>query len=139
MAFQPGQSGNPAGRPKGSKNKSTAVKELMDDAAPEIVQRAIDMSREGSVEMTKELVRRAIQSAPDVFNDVRLNLRGKTLVEQIEVVVEGLDEGEISFNVAERWIHIFSIKAKIIESTELAPRIKELEEKLKKLGLDKVI
>jgi len=48
MRFQPGHSGNPAGRPPGSLNKKTlAAKALMDDRAEEIVQNLMDRAKNG--------------------------------------------------------------------------------------------
>jgi Family of unknown function (DUF5681) len=48
MPFQPGQSGNPAGRPRGSRNKSTMIVEkLLDDYAGEITTTAITRATGG--------------------------------------------------------------------------------------------
>jgi hypothetical protein len=48
MRFQPGQSGNPAGRPPGSRNKSTVIVEkLLDDSAGELTTVAITRATEG--------------------------------------------------------------------------------------------
>jgi hypothetical protein len=42
MPFQPGQSGNPAGRPRGSRNRCTImVEKLLDDSAGELTTAAI--------------------------------------------------------------------------------------------------
>jgi hypothetical protein len=48
MPFQPGQSGNPAGRPPGSRNKSTVIVEkLLDDSAGEVTTAAIAQATAG--------------------------------------------------------------------------------------------
>jgi Family of unknown function (DUF5681) len=48
MRFQPGQSGNPAGRPPGSRNKRTIIAEqLLDDSAGELTTAAIKCATEG--------------------------------------------------------------------------------------------
>jgi Family of unknown function (DUF5681) len=48
MRFQPGQSGNPAGRPPGSLNKkSLAAQALLDERAEEIVTNLMDRSKNG--------------------------------------------------------------------------------------------
>ena len=48
MPFQPGQSGNPGGRPRGSRNKSTVIVEkLLDDSAGELTTAAITLATGG--------------------------------------------------------------------------------------------
>jgi hypothetical protein len=48
MPFQPGQSGNPAGRPRGSRNKRTIIVEkLLDDSAGDLTTAAINRATEG--------------------------------------------------------------------------------------------
>jgi hypothetical protein len=46
--FGPGQSGNPAGRPKGSRNRSTlALEAIFEGEAEKLSRRAIEMALEG--------------------------------------------------------------------------------------------
>ena len=48
--FEPGQSGNPAGRPKGSRNKATlAVEALLDGEAEAITRKAIELAKQGDL------------------------------------------------------------------------------------------
>ena len=50
MTFQSGQSGNPAGRPKGARGKATILAEgLLDVEAREIIQAAIELAKGGDV------------------------------------------------------------------------------------------
>jgi len=46
--FEPGQSGNPKGRPKGSRNQATMIAEaLLDGEAEAITRRLVDKALEG--------------------------------------------------------------------------------------------
>jgi Family of unknown function (DUF5681) len=46
--FQPGQSGNPAGKPKGARNRTTlAIEALIDGAADDIANKAIELAKAG--------------------------------------------------------------------------------------------
>src|SRR5215204_7316148 len=48
--FQPGQSGNPAGRPPGSRNKTTlAVDALLDGEAEALTRKAIELAKAGDM------------------------------------------------------------------------------------------
>lgn len=48
MLFRPGQSGNPNGRPKGSRNRATLLaQELLGDEGETIMRKAIDLAKSG--------------------------------------------------------------------------------------------
>src|SRR5688500_8075628 len=52
--FAPGQSGNPTGRPKGSRNKATIIAEaLLDEATGPVVAKAIDDALAGDGPMLR--------------------------------------------------------------------------------------
>lgn len=66
--FQPGKSGNPAGRPKNSKNKVTLMKlalegELRAQLGPDmaaIVAKAVQMAKAGDAQMIKLLIDKTV-------------------------------------------------------------------------------
>jgi len=48
--FQPGQSGNPAGKPKGTRNRATVLAEqLLDGEAETMVRTAVDWAKKGNM------------------------------------------------------------------------------------------
>jgi hypothetical protein len=50
MTFQKGQSGNPAGRPRGSRNKATIrMQELLEQKAEQLVNKLVDVALAGNI------------------------------------------------------------------------------------------
>src|SRR5262249_56812376 len=59
--FEPGRSGNPNGRPKGSRNRITrALEELIDGKAEALVAKAIEKALEGDSSMLRALLSRTV-------------------------------------------------------------------------------
>jgi hypothetical protein len=51
MTFRPGESGNPAGRPRGSRNKKTiALEALVDGESEAVMQKMITLAKMASTE-----------------------------------------------------------------------------------------
>ena len=69
--FEPDQSGNPAGQPKGSRNKATlAVEALLDGEAEEITRKVIELAKKAT-------------SWPFVFVSNGSRLREKTVLSSL--------------------------------------------------------
>ena len=61
MKFQKGQSGNPAGRPRGSRNKTTIrMQALLDRKARRLVNKAIDMAMGGNTTVLRLCMDRVV-------------------------------------------------------------------------------
>ena len=52
--FEPGQSGNPNGRPAGSRNKATvAIEKLLEDDAETIIKKAMEKAKSGDATLIR--------------------------------------------------------------------------------------
>jgi len=66
MAFKPGKSGNPSGKPKGARNKTTvAMEKLLDDDAATITSKAIELAKNGDLTALRLCLERIIPPSKD--------------------------------------------------------------------------
>jgi hypothetical protein len=64
--WKKGASGNPAGRPRGSRNKATLLMEqLIEDQGPELIQKLIDLAKNGDIRAMQLCVDRLIPRHKD--------------------------------------------------------------------------
>lgn len=91
--FKPGQSGNPAGRPAGSKNKTTILKQAiehdlipeLEKDVPELYRQAVKMAMGGSENMLKFLLERIMTKASVELGDASKAAGG------IQIIIQGMD------------------------------------------------
>jgi uncharacterized protein DUF5681 len=131
MTFLPGQSGNPAGRPRGARNKKTiALEALLDGESEALMEKMIGMAKVGDDLAMRLCMERML--APQRERPVPL------LLPRIEsdadarrasaAVIEALGEGEVTPKEAEHLMRAIAGAAVIIQSSEIAARLKRMEE-----------
>jgi hypothetical protein len=133
MTFLPGQSGNPAGRPRGSRNKKTlALEALLDGESEALMQRLIDLAKMGDDLAIRLCVDRML--APRRERPVPLKLprieSDQDARRASAEVMDALGEGEITPKEAERLLRAVAGAAMIMQSTEIAARLNWIEERL---------
>jgi len=133
MPFQPGQSGNPAGRPRGSRNKKTiALEAMVDGEAEAVMQKMITLAKLGDDVAMRLCVERMM--APRRERPVPLQLpRIETDADARRAsadVMEALADGEVTPREAEALLRTIAGAAVILQSSEIAARLRFLEERL---------
>jgi hypothetical protein len=96
MPFQRGQSGNKAGRPRGRPDKRSKHRALFEAAAPEIIQKAIDLAKGGDVDCIRLCLDRVAPKLRDEVPRRRLALEGETLEGLGRSVVAAISNGELA-------------------------------------------
>ena len=128
--FQPGQSGNPNGRPRGSRNRVTMLAEtLVDDAAEEVVGRVIEFAKQGDPASCRLLMDRILPVRKERPTPFTLPAIGSVhdLPLAFAAITAAVAEGEITLSEAAEASRLLENYAKAVEMTDLATRIEALE------------
>ena len=133
--FQKGQSGNPGGRPKGSRNATTiALETLLDGQATALTQKAIDVALTGDIPALRLCLDRILPPRKD--SPVAFDLpEMKTLndaVPAMGALVKAVGQGDLTPTEAGELTKMVQAFAKIIETAELEERVRKLEEAIDK-------
>jgi len=127
--FKAGESGNPAGKPVGSKDKRTALRALLNPHAPALVQKAVDMALEGDTTALRLCLDRCIAPLRSTTQNITLNFEGE-LHERGEATLQAIYAGDIDPLTGSALIGALADQARLKEQTELEARLSHLENKL---------
>ena len=129
--FQPGVSGNPAGKKPGTKNRATlAMEALLDGEAEGLTRKAIELAMEGDTTALRLCLERLCPPRKSRTVSVSLPPIGTAsdVLTAFSSVLTAVSEGEITVDEAQALAGILETKRKAIESVDLEARIAKLEE-----------
>jgi Family of unknown function (DUF5681) len=128
--FQPGQSGNPKGRPKGSRHRITVLAEaLVDGAAEEIVGKVIERAREADPVALRLLMDRILpvrRDRPTPFALPEINTVND-LPTALAAIAAAVSEGDLTLAEAADASRLLENYARAVEVADLSARIEALE------------
>jgi hypothetical protein len=128
--FPKGQSGNPAGRPVGARNKtSLAVEALLDGEAEGLTRKAIDLANGGDMQALRLCLERILpprKDRPVSFELPEIN-NPKQAADAISAVLAAVAKGDITPTEASEVSKIVDVYVRAVETTELAERLARLE------------
>jgi hypothetical protein len=134
MPFKPGTSGNPLGRPRGSRNRSTsALRALIDGEAEELIRVLAEAARNGSVSAAKVLLDRILPPARCGTGDVQLPLPSEQpAAAGVDELIRAVSAGEIAPSDAALIGGLFKTRVELTDMAELERRLASLEAELRK-------
>lgn len=130
--FQKGQSGNPRGRPKGSKDWRAQVRAKLEGVAPELVD---DLLRHAGKNLRVKLflADKILPPARSAPIGVDLKLTGSP-ADRADAVVDALASGRLTLEEAKALLDALGAAQAIREANAIAERLEALERQLAALG-----
>jgi hypothetical protein len=130
--FQPGQSGNPQGRPRGSRNAAiVALDKIGSDGAKEILEKAVELAKSGDSRSMEIILSRIwpIRKGRPIVIDLPNCTDPASVVQALARVTEAAATGEITTEEAAALGSLIETSRKALETQELEKRIIALEAK----------
>lgn len=128
--FQPGQSGNPAGKPKGARHASTlAMEALLDGEAQALTRKAIELALAGDIPALRLCLERTLPPRKDRPLLIELPAIESTadVVKASAAIVSAVATGQITPAEASELSKVIDTHTRAIETHELSERIARLE------------
>ena len=128
--FQPGESGNLAGRPKGARNKSTMAAEmLLENQAAEITQKCVDMAMDGDPTALRLCLSRLIPIKRErtISLDMPPLEGSQDALKAVASVLEAVGSGAITPSEGQALASLLETHRRTFEVEELEHRIETLE------------
>lgn len=132
-AFKPGQSGNPAGKPKGAKNHATrALLQLMEGSAEQITKAVLTAAKGGDMTAAKFVLDRIVPAAKERPLSLHLpTIESPTDIASAQsAILQAVAAGEITPGEGTTLAGIVEARRKALETDELAQRLAELEARM---------
>lgn len=129
--FEPGRSGNPAGRPRGSRNRSTlALEQIFEGEAEKLSRKAIEMALDGDGPAMKLCLDRLLSPRRDrsITFDLPAINSAADLPKATEAMLRAVASGEITPSEAADIGKAVSAHIEAITAADLCSRLARLED-----------
>ena len=128
--FQPGQSGNPAGKPKGARHKVTlAVHALLEEEAEAISRKAIELAKAGDMTAIKLVLERVLpprKDAPILFT-IPQAATPEEISTAMDALIQAVAGGELTPLEGQAIASLLEGQRRILETTLLARKLDALQ------------
>ena len=128
--WKPGQSGNPAGRPKGARNKATlAAEALLDGEAEEITRKAIEKAKAGdmvAIRLCLDRIAPPRKDRPIEFTLPEMK-KASDAAESSSAIIEAASSGELTPSEASELLKIVESYARTLQASDFEDRLERLE------------
>ncbi len=132
--FRPGVSGNPQGRPQGSRNRSSLlVENLLDGRAEALAEKAIEMALGGNVLALRLCLERLLpaQKERQMVLELPHPATGQGILDGFASIADALAAGELTPSETNSAAALLESARRALETADLAMRIYDLEKRVK--------
>ena len=132
--WKPGESGNPKGRPVGSRNKASILaQQMLDSEVETLVRRCIDLALAGDQTALRLCLERLLPPRKDMPVKLALpNIEGpQDLIKALAAVLAAVSGGELTPQEAAPLGQLLEAMRRSIETNSLDERLEALEAHLK--------
>jgi hypothetical protein len=133
MKFKKGQSGNPQGRPAGSRNRATLlIEQLLDDGAKDITEKAIELAKAGDSTALRLCLDRIVPARKDRHIAFKLPKMESPehAVKAAAAIVEAVAGAELTPSEAAEMMKLVEGYTRILEAEDHEQRLRALEGQL---------
>ncbi|WP_157182334.1 DUF5681 domain-containing protein [Methylobacterium sp. WSM2598] len=132
--FQKGRSGNPSGRPRGSRSRATlALEVIFDGEAKEISRKAIEFAKAGDTVALRLCLERLVpprRDRPVPFALPPIDTAAD-LTKATAALLDAVAQGDLTPSEAAELGRLVDVHLKAVEATEFASRLAALEQSTK--------
>ena len=127
--FKPVQSGNPAGRPVGAKNRATVMAQaLFDGEAETLTRKIIELAKNGDMQALKVCVDRLCPPMKAQAAHVQVEIPKTDNISDIaDAFIRAAADGQLPPDVAAQLVSAVGTLARVVEIDELKERLVALE------------
>lgn len=127
--WQPGQTGNPNGRPRGS-GEVARLREAISVHVPKIIEQLVEQAKGGDLQASRLLLERVFPPVKASEQPVELDLgESDSLTSKANAILHAAANGHLAPSQAAQLISAVGSVAKIVEIDELEARISKLEKR----------
>jgi hypothetical protein len=130
--FQPGQSGNPAGKPRGARHKTTLLAEkLMQDDAEGVVKRVIEAAKGGDMTAARIVLDRIAPARRDSPVTIALPKieSAADAAKAMAAILAAVASGAVTPSEADQVAKIVAAFVSTLEASEFEARLRALEKR----------
>jgi hypothetical protein len=131
MQFQKGQSGNPAGRPRGSRNRAaTRIRELLGPKTDELVGKLVELALAGNVGAIRLCLDRLAPAGKyeSLLCELRPLEKAADAVGAMAGLASAAAAGEVTADEAAKFAKMISVYVDTLEAHDFDERLTKLEQ-----------